>query len=141
MAKERTFVMIKPDGIRKKLIGEILHRIEKSGLKIVAGKLIKIQWQKAERLYAEHKKKRFYKGLLKFALSGPCFVAVVQGANAIKRTRALCGATDPQKAKRGTIRGDFGTKLPFNVIHASDSPKSAKREIRIFFNPREIVMR
>ncbi len=141
MAIQKTLVIIKPDGVRKKLTGEILRRIEKKGLKIVAGKLIKIQRKKAESLYVEHKKKRFYKGLLRFALSGPCFVALVEGANAVKRMRALCGATDPQKAKRGTIRGDYGGKLPKNIIHASDSLKSARREIPIFFKPREIVRR
>ena len=136
---ERTFVMVKPDGVEKNVIGDCVFRLEKGGLKILAAKLIKIAPQQAESLYEEHKGKPFYDGLVEFALSGPAFPMVVEGENAVKKVRDIIGPTDPKKAPKGTIRGDYGSELPYNIIHASDSPKSAEREIKIFFKESEII--
>ncbi len=138
---ERTFVMIKPDAVKKNLIGAIVKRIEDSGLKLVAAKLINIKESQARKLYEEHEGKEFYEGLVEFALSGPAFPMVVQGNDAVKRIRNLIGATNPKKAEPGTIRYDFGRdqELPANIIHASDSTTSAAREIPIFFRKEELV--
>ena len=141
MANQRSFVMIKPDGIKKNIAGECLRRFEKAGLKISAAKLILMSRWQAARLYREHRRKKFYSGLVRFAVSGPALVTVVQGGNAVSKIRKTIGPTDPKKAPRGTIRGDFGTVLPFNIVHASDSPKSAKREIPIFFRKSELLRR
>lgn len=136
---ERSFVMVKPDGVEKNVIGDCVHRLEKGGLKIIAAKLINMQKHQAEALYEEHKAKEFYPGLVDFALSGPSFPMVVDGENAVKKVREIIGPTDPGKAPKGTIRGDYGAELPYNIIHASDSPKSAEREIKIFFKDSEII--
>ncbi len=138
---EKTFFMIKPDAVGKNLIGAILQRIENAGLKIIAGKLILMQKIQAEKLYAEHKAKEFYQGLVDFALSGPAFVAVIEGENAVAKVREVNGATNPKKAVPGTIRYDFalGSELPANAVHGSDSAKSAEREILIFFKESEIL--
>ena len=141
MTKQRSFVMVKPDGVKKGVAWECLQRFENSGLKIIASKLILMRRQQAERLYREHKARKFYPGLVKFALSGPAVVNVVQGNNAVKKVRKIIGPTNPKNAPKGTIRGDFGSVLPFNIIHASDSPKSAGREILIFFKHSEMVKR
>lgn len=140
---EITFVMIKPDAVKKNVIGAIIKRIEDSGLKLVAGKLTNMKESQARELYKEHEGKEFYEGLVEFALSGPVFPMVVQGKDAVKRIRDLIGATNPKKAEPGTIRYDFGRdqELPANIIHASDSPESAAREIPIFFKKEEIVKR
>ncbi|ADB57564.1 nucleoside-diphosphate kinase [Archaeoglobus profundus] len=136
---ERTFVMIKPDGVQRCLIGEIISRLEKKGLKIVAMKMMKIERDLAERHYAEHKGKPFFESLVSYVTSGPVVAMVVEGKNAIKIVRTLVGATNPAEAAPGTIRGDFGMEVGRNVIHASDSPESAEREIALFFKPDEIV--
>lgn len=138
---EQTFVMIKPDAVKKHLIGEIIKRIESSGLKMVAGKLINMEESQARELYKEHRGKEFYEGLVEFALSGPVFPMVIEGKNAIMKVRSLIGATNPKNAEPGTIRYDFGRdqELPANIVHASDSNGSAAREIKIFFKKGEIV--
>ena len=136
---ERTFVMVKPDGVEKNVIGDCVHRLEKGGLKILAAKLISVSKHQAEQLYEEHKGKPFYDGLVEFALSGPAFPMVVEGENAVKKVRDIIGPTDPKKAPKGTIRGDYGTELPYNIMHASDAVKSAEREIKIFFKESEII--
>ncbi len=136
---ERTFVMIKPDGVQRGLIGEIISRLERKGLKIVAMKMINVERDLAERHYAEHKEKPFFQSLVDYITSGPVVAMVVEGKNAVKVVRTLVGATNPQEALPGTIRGDFGMEIGRNVIHASDSLESAEREISLFFKPEEIV--
>ncbi len=136
---ERTFVMIKPDGVQRGLIGEIISRLERKGLKIVAMKMLNVSKDLAERHYAEHREKPFFQSLVDYITSGPVVAMVVEGKNAVKVVRTLVGATNPQEALPGTIRGDFGMDIGRNVIHASDSLESAEREISLFFKPEEIV--
>ncbi len=136
---ERTFVMIKPDGVQRGLIGEIISRIERKGLKIVAMKMLSVGRELAERHYEEHREKPFFRSLVEYITSGPVVAMVVEGKNAVRVMRKLVGATDPQEADPGTIRGDFGMDIGRNVIHASDSHESAEREISLFFRPEEIV--
>lgn len=136
---ERTFVMLKPDTIQRDLVGEILGRIERRGLKIVAMKLVQLDGEKAKELYAQHEGKHFYDKLIEYATSGPSVVCVVEGLHAIKAVRKLIGATDPIEADAGSIRGDYGLFMRRNVVHAADSPDTAEREMRIFFEPREII--
>ncbi len=136
---ERTFVMLKPDAVQRGLIGEIISRIEKKGLKIVAMKMLKIDRELAEKHYEEHREKPFFKNLVNFITSAPVVAMVVEGKNAVKIVRNLVGATNPEEALPGTIRGDFGLEIGRNVIHASDSIKSAEREIALFFRDEEIV--
>jgi len=136
---ERTFVMIKPDGVQRGLIGEIISRLERKGLKIVAMKMINVDRELAEKHYAEHKEKPFFNNLVQYITSGPVVAMVVEGKNAIKVVRTLVGATDPVEAQPGTIRGDFGLDIGRNIIHASDSLESAEREISLFFKPDEIL--
>lgn len=140
MTQEQTFFMIKPDAVEKNAIGSILQRMERAGLKIIAAKLIQISEAQAKQLYKEHAGKEFYQGLIDFALSGPAFVTVLEGEGAVSRVRELIGATNPKKAAPGTVRYDFagGSELPKNAVHASDSVKSAEREIPIFFKHTEI---
>ncbi|HIP25677.1 MAG TPA: nucleoside-diphosphate kinase [Archaeoglobus profundus] len=136
---ERTFVMIKPDGVQRGLIGEIISRLERKGLKIVAMKMINVDRELAEKHYAEHKEKPFFNNLVQYITSGPVVAMVVEGKNAVKVVRTLVGATDPVEAQPGTIRGDFGLDIGRNIIHASDSLESAEREISLFFKPDEIL--
>ena len=138
---ERTFVMVRPDGVEKDAIGHCFFRLEKVGMKMLAAKLISVSKHQAEHLYEEHKGKPFYDGLVEFALSGPAFPMVVEGENAVKKVRDIIGPTDPKKAPKGTIRGDYGTELPYNIMHASDAVKSAEREIKIFFKESEIFVK
>jgi len=138
----RTFSMIKPDATARNLIGEIISRFEVKGLTLVAGKLINMTEAQAEELYSEHKEKEFYSGLVEFALSGPVFVMVLEGEDAVTTARAAMGATNPKNAEPGTIRADFAngtTELPANFVHGSDAEESAEREIPIFFTEDEIV--
>ncbi len=130
---ERTFVMIKPDGVRKGLIDEIASRIEKAGLKIIQRRRMRLSRELANRLYSVHEGKPFFDGLVKFVLSGDVVVMVVEGDRAISVIREINGATDPAKAAKGTIRGDYASGITENIIHASDSPENAKREMSIFF--------
>ncbi len=136
---ERTFVMVKPDGVQRGLAGEIISRIERKGLKIVAMKMLRIPKELAEEHYAEHRAKPFFSSLLSYITSGPVVAMVVEGKNAVKVVRKLVGATNPSEAEPGTIRGDFGLDLGRNVVHASDSAASAEREIGLFFRNEEIL--
>jgi nucleoside-diphosphate kinase len=139
MTMERTLILIKPDAVQRGLAGEILARLERRGLKIVALKLIRIDDALARRHYAEHEGKPFLEGLVAFITSSPVIAGVLEGPNAVEAARATMGATDPQKAAPGTIRGDLGLFIQNNLIHGSDSPASAQREIALFFSPDEIV--
>ncbi len=130
---ESTFVMVKPDGVRAGLTEEILARIRRAGLKIVEQRKLRLNRRMAEELYAPHKGKPFFEDLIRFTCSGDVIVLHVRGPSAIKRMRNLIGPTDPSKAPKGTIRGDFGKSITENVIHAADSPESAQRELSIFF--------
>ncbi len=131
---ERSLIIIKPDGVKKKIIGEIISRFEKEGLIIEKLKMIKISRKLAQRHYNEHKDKKFFNILIEYITSGPVVVMVISGDNAITRARELMGPTDSRIAREGTIRGDFGDDITANVIHGSDSQKSAEREIKLFFN-------
>ena len=130
---ERTLVLIKPDGVRRGLAGEVLARIERKGLRIVAMDLRTVGKDLAEIHYAEHVDKPFYGSLVEFITSGPLVALVAEGPRAIEAFRALAGATDPVKAGPGTIRGDYALEVQENIVHGSDSPDSAEREIKIFF--------
>ncbi|WP_456419978.1 nucleoside-diphosphate kinase [Methanocaldococcus infernus] len=130
---ERTLVIIKPDAVRRKLIGKIIERIENKNLDIVKMKMVKLTKEEAEEFYKEHKGKEFYNSLVEFMTSGRIVVMVIEGENCINIIRKLIGKTDPAEAEPGTIRGDFALKLPENVVHASDSKESAEREIKFFF--------
>ncbi|MER3395814.1 MAG: nucleoside-diphosphate kinase [Acidimicrobiia bacterium] len=130
---ERTLVIVKPDAVRRQLIGEIVSRIERKHLKIVGIRSMEITKELAERHYEEHKGKPFYEDLVSFITSGMSVVMVVEGREAISVVRTLMGSTDPAAAAPGTIRGDFGLEITENLIHGSDSPGSAAREIGIFF--------
>ena len=136
---ERTFSMIKPDATTQNHTGAINAMIEEKGFRIVAQKRIRMTKEIAEQFYAEHKGKPFYDGLVEFMSSAPVVVQVLEKDNAIADYRALMGATDPQKAPQGTIRACFGSQLPCNAVHGSDSVDSANREISFFFNQMEIV--
>jgi len=138
MEMEQTFVMIKPDGVQRGLVGEIINRFEKKGLTLKAMKMMSIQKALAEQHYAEHRGKGFYDSLISYITSGPVVAMVWEGRNAVEVARTLMGATDPAKSAPGTIRGDFGMFTGRNVIHGSDSPESARREIDLFFNDYEL---
>jgi len=139
MATEQTFVMVKPDGVQRGLCGDIVSRLEKKGLKIVAMKFMIIKKEIAETHYGEHKGKGFYDSLISFITSGPVLAMVLEGDNAVPVCRNLMGKTNPQESAPGTIRGDFGMVTGMNLIHGSDSPKSAEKEISLFFRPDELV--
>ena len=139
MAMERTYVMVKPDGVQRGLCGEIVSRLEKKGLKIVAMKFMVIKKEVAESHYDEHKGKGFYDSLISFITSGPVLAMVLEGDNAVAVCRNLMGKTNPQESAPGTIRGDFGMVTGMNLIHGSDSVQSAEREISIFFRPEELI--
>ena len=130
---ERTLSIVKPDGVSKRLIGEIIKRFESSGLAVVAMKMVAMSRSMAEGFYDVHREKPFFSSLTKFMSSGPCVVMVIEGDNAISRVRDLMGATDPKKAKKGTIRADFASSIEKNIVHGSDSPKTAAFEISYFF--------
>jgi len=135
---EKTFVMVKPDGVQRNLVGRIVQRFEDRGLKICAMKMMKIPRELAERHYDEHKGKGFYTPLLEYITSGPVVCMVLDGENAVMAVRTMMGKTNPQDAVQGTIRGDFSQVTGRNIVHGSDSPESAKREIKLFFNDYEI---
>ncbi|UEC41782.1 MAG: Nucleoside diphosphate kinase [Methanothrix sp.] len=135
---ERTFVMIKPDGLQRGLVGRIIQRIEAKGLKIVAMKMRTIPLAVAEEHYLEHAEKPFFKDLVGFITSGPSVPMVVEGKGAISEVRKMNGATNPSAAQPGTIRGDYGLDMGRNVIHGSDSPESAAREIALHFDESEL---
>jgi nucleoside-diphosphate kinase len=133
MAVETTLVLVKPDGVRRGLCGEVLRRLERRGYELKAARLLKLSRSFAAEHYAEHKGKPFYPGLVSFITSGPVLAFAVRGENAIAGVRALMGATNPADALPGTIRGDFATELSENVVHGSDSRASARRELGLFF--------
>jgi len=136
---EREFVMVKPDGVKRRLVGETIKRLEQVGLRLVAMKMLHLTKAMAEKHYAVHKEKPFYDNLVEFISSGPVVAMIVEGKDAVKRVRKLVGATKPMEAEVGTIRGDFGMDIGRNVIHAGDSPENAKIEYSIYFKEAEIV--
>lgn len=138
MARERTFAMVKPDGVRRKLIGEVIARLERKGFEIVALKQLTIPLELAERHYGEHRGKPFFAGLVSFITSGPVVAMVIEGENAIAEWRKLMGSTNPKDAAPGTIRGDFALTIDENVVHGSDAPATAEREIALFFGERAV---
>ena len=138
MAIERTLSIIKPDAVAKNVIGEIYSRFEKAGLKIVAAKMLQLNEDSAGGFYAEHQGKGFYSDLIEFMTSGPVFVQVLEGENAVLLNRELMGATNPIEAESGSIRADFAISIDANAVHGSDSTSSAAREVGYFFNDDEI---
>ena len=139
MAIEQTLSIIKPDAVGKNVIGKIITRFEENGLYLVAGKLLHLTDELASGFYAEHDGKPFFNDLKNFMTSGPVFVQVLEGDNAIQKNRELMGATNPQEAAEGTIRADFAKSIDANAVHGSDSLVSAKREIEYFFSTKEIL--
>ncbi|MBS4209767.1 nucleoside-diphosphate kinase [Bacillus sp. FJAT-50079] len=136
---EKTFLMVKPDGVQRGLVGEIVSRFEKKGYQLVGAKLIQMSKDLAEKHYAEHKERPFFGELVDFITSGPVFAMVWQGENVVAVARNMMGVTNPKDASPGTIRGDFGLIVGKNVIHGSDSRESADREIGLFFKDEELV--
>ncbi|GIN96533.1 nucleoside diphosphate kinase [Siminovitchia terrae] len=136
---EKTFLMVKPDGVQRELIGEIVSRFEKKGFQLIGAKLMNISNELASEHYGEHKERPFFGELVEFITSGPVFAMVWQGENVIATARQMMGSTNPADAAPGTIRGDFGVTVGKNIIHGSDSPESAKREIGLFFNDSELI--
>ena len=139
MSIERTLSIIKPDAVGKNVIGKIISRFEENNLYLVAGKLVHLSDEMASGFYAEHEGKPFFNDLKKFMTSGPVFVQVLEGENAVQKNRDLMGSTDPKEAAQGTIRADFANSIDANAVHGSDSVESAKREIEYFFNTEEIL--
>ena len=139
MALERSLILIKPDAVARGLGGEILGRIERRGLKLRAGKLLVVDRDLGEEHYAEHREKPFFDELVRFITSGPTLALVVEGDGAIAVLRTTIGATNPADAAPGTIRGDLSLAMPDNLVHGSDSPESAQREIRLWFGDDELV--
>lgn len=139
MAVERTFAIIKPDAVEKRVAGQILARIEESGLEIVAMKKMQLTEQGARGFYAVHKERPFFKDLVAFMTSGPVVALVLEGEGAIKKWRDLMGPTNSEEAPAGTMRGDFGTDVERNATHGSDAPETARLEIAYFFNATEIM--
>ncbi|OPX19629.1 MAG: nucleoside-diphosphate kinase [Desulfobacca sp. 4484_104] len=134
MAIEQTLSIIKPDGVAQGLIGEVIHRFEKNGLKIRALKMIQLTKTQAQAFYAVHREKGFYDSLTDFMSSGPVVVLLLEGESAIEKNRELMGATDYRKAEPGTIRADFASSIEQNIVHGSDAPPTAQTEIAFFFN-------
>jgi nucleoside-diphosphate kinase len=133
MGTERTFAMVKPDGVKRGLVGEVVSRLERKGFRLVEMKLMQVSREIAETHYGEHKGKPFFEGLVEFITSGPVVAMIVEGENAIAEWRKMMGATNPKDAAPGTIRGDLASTIDENVVHGSDAPATAEREIRIFF--------
>jgi len=136
---ERTLVIIKPDGVQRGLIGEIIGRLERRGLKIVAMKMIQMDETLARRHYGIHEGKPFFERLIHYITSAPVVVLVVEGRKAIEVVRKMMGATDPAKAEPGTIRADYAMEVNFNLVHGSDGPQTAQDEINLFFEPNELL--
>jgi nucleoside-diphosphate kinase len=139
MAAERTLVLIKPDAVRRHLAGEILRRIEARGFGIAAGKLLTVDRRLGETHYAEHREKPFFGELVEFITSGPTWALVVEGEGAIATLRKTIGATNPADAEAGSIRGDLASTMPDNLVHGSDSPESAEREVALWFSADELA--
>ena len=136
---EKTFLMVKPDGVQRQLIGDIVARFERKGFQLVGAKLMQIPTELAEQHYGEHKERPFFGELVEFITSGPVFAMVWQGENVIATARQMMGATNPKDSMPGTIRGDYAAIVSKNIIHGSDSPESAEREIGLFFKEEELV--
>lgn len=141
MAIERTFSIIKPNAVQKNVMGEIITRFEKKGLRIGAAKFVKLSKEKAEGFYIEHKDRPFFGSLVRFMTSGPVLLMVLEGERAVELNREIMGATDPAKAAAGTLRKDFADSIEANAVHGSDSTKSADREIAYFFDKSELISR
>jgi len=138
MALERTLSIVKPDGVRENLIGEVYRRFEKAGLSIIAARMRHLSQLEAEGFYAVHRERPFYRDLVRYMTSGPVIVQVLEGENAIARNREIMGATDPKKAAPGTIRADLAKSIEQNVVHGSDAAETAAREIAYFFADTEL---
>jgi len=141
MPIERTFSIIKPDAVAKNVIGEIVSRFEKNGLRIVAAKMLQLTKEQAEGFYAVHKERPFFNDLVSFMISGPVVVQVLEGENAVLKNRELMGATNPAEADPGTIRADFAESIDENAVHGSDAQETAKEEIAYFFSEDELCER
>lgn len=138
---QRTFSIIKPDAVKRNLIGSILQRFEQNGLEVIASKMVRLTPEQAAGFYAEHQGKVFYEPLIEYMLSGPIVVQVLSGEDAIAKNRQIMGKTNPEEADEGTIRKDFALSVRENSVHGSDSPESAAREIEFFFHESEICER
>jgi len=136
---QHTFVMVKPDGVQRRLAGRIIARFEQAGISIAAMKFMSVSRELAQRHYAVHKGKPFYESLIDYITSGPVLAMVLEGDSVIERVRRMVGATDPQEAEPGTIRGDYAQDIGRNIVHASDSPETARDEIALWFDDDEIV--
>lgn len=134
MSRDRTLSIIKPEAVAKSIIGEIYRRLEAGGLSIIAARMVHLDRTQAEAFYDVHSQRPFFKDLVKYMMSGPVMVQVLEGENAIARNREIMGATDPKKAAPGTIRADFGESIERNVVHGSDGPETAATEIAFFFS-------
>ncbi len=141
MALERTLSIVKPDGVARNLIGDVYHRFEKAGLRIVAARMLHLSTAQAQAFYEVHKERPFYGDLVRYMTSGPVIAQVLEGENAILRHREIMGATDPKKAAPGTIRADLAQSIEANVVHGSDAADTAAREIAFFFSGTEICPR
>jgi nucleoside-diphosphate kinase len=141
MAPERTLSIVKPDGVTRNLIGEVYRRFESQGLRIIAAKMLQLSQAQAEAFYEVHKARPFYKDLVRYMTSGPVIVQVLEGENAVVKNRDIMGATDPKKAAAGTIRADLAQSIEANVVHGSDAPDTAAREIGFFFSNLELCPR
>lgn len=141
MTIERTFSIVKPDGVQKNLIGEVYRRFEQAGLQIVAARMVRLSREQAEGFYAVHKERPFYNDLVSYMISGPVVVQVLEGENAIQKNREIMGATNPADADPDTIRKDFAESIEENVVHGSDSPDTAAEEIRYFFSDDQLCPR
>jgi nucleoside-diphosphate kinase len=138
MALERTLSIVKPDGVARNLIGEVYRRFEQSGLRIIAARMLCMSEAQAERFYAVHRERPFFRSLVRYMSSGPIVAQVLEGDGAVARNREIMGATDPKQAARGTIRADFAASIEENVVHGSDAPETAAREIAFFFSDLEL---
>jgi len=141
MSLERTLSIVKPDGVRKNVIGDVYHRFEKAGLRIVAARMMHLTQTQAEAFYGIHRERPFFKDLVSFMTSGPVMVQVLEGEGAVLKNRDIMGATDPKKADKGTIRADLADSIDANTVHGSDSLENAAREIAFFFSETEICPR
>jgi len=141
MAVERTLSIVKPDAVAKNAIGEIYSRFEKAGLSVIAARMLTLSEVQAEGFYAVHRERPFFRDLVRFMISGPIMVQVLEGEDAITKNRDLMGATDPKKAKKGTIRADIADSIDANAVHGSDGPETARTEIAYFFPASEIFSR
>ncbi len=137
---EREFIVVKPDGVQRAHIGDIITRIERAGLKIIAMKILQVTREQAEKHYAVHEGKPFYEGLIRYMTSGPSVAMVVEGWDAVKHARRLVGPTDPHDAAPGSIRGDYGLDIRRNIVHAADSVENAKIEYSIYFDEEELIL-